>query len=301
MLTAILVLAVLAISGYTLWSFNGMPTPAALERSPAGGTAETTSTAANSPIEQDRIAGDDITIFARQIPITEITDTQYIKLVNRDHALHTPVSSAQLVPVWPDMPARDASVTLHETAFGAMGLFLGAARDAGFHTLFIASGHRTHEEQSGLYANAVDTAYVMPAGHSEHQLGLAADILKTGDEFQGMAGTDEARWMAENASRFGLVLRYPEDKQHITQVAYEPWHFRYVGRIHAWIMAQYNFVLEEYIDFLQQQGSYEGTLDGRTYFILYQQPENGMLFVPEDLAFNVSSANTGGYIVTAWR
>ena len=241
-------------------------------------------------------------MFSLQMPVSEIVDTQYLKLVNRTHGIHTPVAPHRLVSAWPDMSVRATDILLHETAFYAIRSLYQAAQQAGIHNLFIASGYRTSEEQRGLYADAINRAYVMPSGHSEHQLGLAADILASGTyNTGGMAGTEEARFLAENAPRFGLILRYPYHKQDITEVAYEPWHFRYVGRIHAWLMGQYDFVLEQYIAFLQNEGSYQVALDGRQYYILYQKAENGIILIPEGLEFNISSTNTGGYIVTAWR
>ena len=239
--------------------------------------------------------------FSAEVHITETTDTQYLKLVNRERAITTPVSHTRLVNVWPDMPASTAYVRLHETAFAAVRELFAAAQSADIGSLFIASGYRSHEHQSNLYANAADRRYVMTPGHSEHQLGLAADILTSSHNFQTLKGTPEAQWLAENAPQFGLILRYPQDKEHITGVAYEPWHFRYVGRIHAWYMGKHGLVLEEYIEYLQAQGGYRAEFSGRTYYVLYQRPENGMILVPEDLTFWVSSANTGGYVVTAWR
>ena len=237
--------------------------------------------------------------FTLAVPITQIADTQYLKLVNRDRPLARPIDGTQLVTVWPDIPARANYETLHETAFAAMLELFASAKNANMNNLFLASGFRGYEEQSYLYANAIDRRYVMPPGHSEHQLGLAADILLL--DFRDMQGSPEARWLAENAPTFGLILRYPADKEDITGVAYEPWHFRYVGRVHAWYMARRAFVLEEYIEYLQANGGYRAEFAGRTYYVLYQRPENGMILVPEGLDFWVSSANTGGYVVTAWR
>jgi len=234
------------------------------------------------------------------MPVAELTDTQYLKLVNRDHGLSAPVREGNLRTVWPDMPARTTYVQIHNTAFSAMRELFAAAGQANVSGLFIASGYRTHAEQSELYANAADPAYVMPPGHSEHQLGLAADIL-SGDHTGSMRDTEEARWLAEHAPRQGLILRYPADKTDITGVPYEPWHFRYVGRVHAWAMGQRSFVLEEYIEYLRSTGGFQAELDGKNYYVLYQRPENGMIFVPEHSSFLVSSTNTGGYVVTAWR
>jgi len=239
--------------------------------------------------------------FSVPLPVSEIADTQYLKLVNRDLAIATPVNHARLVTVWPDVPARDKYVTVHETVFEAVRALFLAAQGANIHTLFVACGFRYEATQRSLYENALDRSYVMPPGHSEHQLGLAVDILTSNNDFASIVGSPEAAWLAENAPRFGLILRYPVDKQHITEVPYEPWHFRYVGRVHAWYMGQNNFVLEEYIAYLQTNSGYQVTLDGRDYYVLYQQPRNGVIFVPEDMNFNISSTNIGGYIVTAWR
>ena len=269
--------------------------PSAAARNLSGiGTRDTSANAIEHP--------EGFPMFSVQMSVPEIEDTQYLKLVNRTHGIHTPVDPNRLVSAWPDIPVRATDILLHETAFYAMRALYQMAEQAGFHNLFIASGYRRGDEQSDLYENAVDRAYVMPSGHSEHQLGLAADILASGTyNTGGMAGTEEARFLAEHAPQFGLILRYPYHKQDITEVAYEPWHFRYVGRIHAWLMGQYDFVLEEYIVFLQNEGNYQVALDGREYTILYQRAENGIIFVPEAMEFHISSTNTGGYIVTAWR
>jgi len=261
----------------------------------------------DDPVE-DLLSGDyagdcagGTSVLSRFIPLSEIEDTQYLKLVNRALALHTPLCHSRLVTVWPHMAARDNTVRLHGTAFTAIQKLLAGAREAGFGTFFIASGYRSHAHQAQLYANAANRAYVMPAGHSEHQLGLAADILKLNGTFNGMRGTDAARWLAENAPRFGLILRYAYDKQDITEVAYEPWHFRYVGRAHAQAMARHNFAMEEYIAFLREAGFYQTYSNGTTYYIWYRLPVNGTIPVPQEFPFTVSCANTGGYIVTARR
>ena len=286
-------LYVFAIAGSSGVALTSEPNALDRLRLWASGLTSTTSTVSAVPP-----AG--FPAFTNAVSVAELTDTQYLKLVNRTHAIAVPVCETRLRTIWPDIPARTSYETLHETALSAMRDLFAAAEGAGIGGLFIASGYRTRDTQSYLYTNAVDRAYVMPPGHSEHQLGLAADIL-SGDHTDGMRGSEEARWLAEHAPRFGLTLRYPAHKQEITGVPYEPWHFRYVGRVHAWFMAQHDFVLEEYIEYLRIQGGYQTEFDGKTYYVLYQRPESGMILVPEQLRFRVSSTNTGGYIVTAWR
>lgn len=238
--------------------------------------------------------------FTEGIHVTEITDTHHLKLVSRDFPITTTLCYSLLREVWPDLAASSAYVRLRETAFNAMRDLFSEVDVGEIGTLFIASGYRCYYEQSVLYANAPNPEYVKPAGHSEHQLGLAVDIL-SGDNYYSMRGTEEARWLRENAPRFGLILRYPEHKQDITGVPYEPWHFRYVGRVHAWYMGEHDFVLEEYIEYLRDSGVVQTEFDGRNYYIYYQLPQNGMVFFPEHLSFMISSTNTGGFIVTAWR
>ena len=65
------------------------------------------------------------------------------------------------------------------------------------------------------------------------------------------ADTPEGQWLAANSAQYGFVVRYTADKQEITGITYEPWHFRYVGRDAALAMQQQNLCLEEY---LIQQG-----------------------------------------------
>ena len=236
----------------------------AIASSGAGGYPSTEADSSRPPAGASAaIAPEGFPDFTAQVQTTALTDTQYLKLVNRSLPIAAPVNYAQLTSLWPDISVRATYVTLRETAFLAMRDLFAEANHAGHGNLFVASGFRSQEEQSHLYTNALDRAYVMPPGHSEHQLGLAADIL-AGADTPTMRGSEEARWLAENAPQFGFILRYPEDKQDITGTPYEPWHFRYVGRVHAWYMGKQNFVLEEYIDYLRRHGGYRAEFGGRT-------------------------------------
>jgi len=294
-LPKVFMLAILLAGAFILWSFSSANNVGAAQARREIAPSE--QTVPDRIVPPSGFPG-----FTTQIFVADIVDTQYLKLVNRELGISTPVNYARLVAAWPDVPVRATYITVHETALDAIRELFTAAYYANIRNLFITSGFRSYEKQRELYQNAADRRYVMSPGHSEHQMGLGVDILFSGSySFGGMAGTPEAAWLAQNAPQFGLILRYPYDKQDVTGVAYEPWHFRYVGRVHAYIMAQYGFVLEEYIDFLQRNVSYQAAFDGKTWYILYQRPENGMIFVPHDMDFNVSSANTGGYIVTAWR
>jgi D-alanyl-D-alanine carboxypeptidase len=114
-----------------------------------------------------------------------------------------------------------------------------AMKDEGAGTLILNSGFRTYKNQQGLYNRTRDARGLAVAeklsarpGHSEHQLGLAADISARG---QGcviltcFGNTEAGRWLQQNAHDYGFILRYPKGFRAITGFQYEPWHFRYVG------------------------------------------------------------------------
>ncbi|MDR0284671.1 MAG: M15 family metallopeptidase, partial [Propionibacteriaceae bacterium] len=128
------------------------------------------------------------------------------------------------------------------------------------------------------------------------ETGLAADIMATGISQTDLAASPEGRWLAANAWRFGLILRYPAGKESVTGIAYEPWHFRYVGQPHASYCHAHGLTLEEYIDFLHQWGGYETTVDGTAYKVRYERDDAP----PAGDRTTVSADNTGGYIVTTW-
>ena len=134
----------------------------------------------------------------------------------------------------------------------------------------VVSGHRTHAYQEKLYKNKVsrvqaegysyEEALVEAAkvvaipGTSEHQLGLAVDIVDTRDwslEYY-QADLPAQQWLMKNSWRFGFILRYPEDKTAVTGIIYEPWHYRYVGKELAAYLYENDLTLEEYLQALTE-------------------------------------------------
>ncbi len=122
------------------------------------------------------------------------------------------------------------------------------------------SGYRSYELQERNYNNKVSffesqgystkeakvkaATIIMPPGSSEHNLGYAMDIVCVDEWFEGTA---EFKWLTENAADYGFIMRYPKDKQDITKVIYEPWHWRYVGVDLAKELKSSGLVLEEYM------------------------------------------------------
>jgi len=120
----------------------------------------------------------------------------------------------------------------------------------------IQSGYRSYMTQNRLYTNYVskygqeyaDTYSARP-GHSEHQLGLAADlnVVGTSTLYESIKNTTEGKWLAANSWKYGFILRYPEGKTPVTGYIFEPWHFRYVGLEAAAAVYESGLSLEEFL------------------------------------------------------
>ena len=88
-------------------------------------------------------------------------------------------------------------------------------------------------------------------GESEHQTGLAVDLSTSEIDYRNsydFENTAAGKWVAENAHRFGFIIRFPKDGTDITGYSYEPWHLRYVGRTAAADIYGQNLTLEEYVE-----------------------------------------------------
>lgn len=146
----------------------------------------------------------------------------------------------------------------------AMTKMLDDAKDAGLNPI-ICSSYRTWETQAELYENKIKRCmlsgdsreeaeeeakgWVAPPGTSEHQTGLAADIVSFDYQMldEEQENTPEQKWLMENSYKYGFILRYPNDKSEITKINYEPWHYRYVGIEAAKEIFENSLCLEEYL------------------------------------------------------
>jgi len=144
---------------------------------------------------------------------------------------------------------------LRKEAAEALERMFEAAESEGIY-LFASSGYRSYARQETIFQTKVEQVgeekaleVVAYPGQSEHQTGLAMDITSQSNNFQlteSFAETPEGKWLAENAHRFGFILRYPKGKEAITGYSYEPWHFRYVGEMYAKIIYENDWTLEEF-------------------------------------------------------
>lgn len=154
-------------------------------------------------------------------------------LVNKYNLLDSDYEPENLVPVENNYGVG----YLKENAYQAYKKMQDEAEKQGY-SFYITSPYRSYNTQTKLYnyyltidsQEEVDIYSARP-GSSEHQLGLAVDILKSGYDFDDFYRSPEAEWLKENAYKYGYILRYPEEKTDITGYKFEPWHFRYVGEI----------------------------------------------------------------------
>lgn len=163
-----------------------------------------------------------------------------ILLVNKDYALH-----------------KDYSPGENREAKSQLRTMIKAFREEIGKDISAFSGYRSYDQQEKLYNESLELEgeeytqkYVAKAGHSEHQTGLAYDIGGSDQNHwakPSFGETEEGIWLANNAHRFGFILRYPKGKEDITGYGYEPWHFRYVGVENATYIYENNLTLEEYL------------------------------------------------------
>ncbi|MCL2548863.1 MAG: M15 family metallopeptidase [Symbiobacteriaceae bacterium] len=190
-----------------------------------------------------------------------------IHLVNLHHPLPDDYLP-DLAPV-PVVFAIDQATTyyLDFRVIDALQEMLSSSAEASL-PIYVTSAFRTRSYQQTLYENEVQYyrnqgyseeeaivlggSYVAYPGTSEHQLGLAVDLVSPDHYWldESFEQTMAFAWLTEHAMEYGFVLRYPKDKTELTGIAYEPWHYRYVGPNHALSMKELSLCLEEYLETL---------------------------------------------------
>lgn len=182
---------------------------------------------------------------------------QPICLVTKDpsRGLLPGYTPGDLVTLPSRVVAKDG-IRLRREAADALVALVDAAR-AGGQTLFVLDGFRPYQEQERVYKDEVArfgpaqaAKQVAPPGHSEHQLGLAADITSPaapGELREQFGQEPEGRWLAANSPAYGYVVSYPAGKENVTGYVYEPWHIRYVGPQLAQSIATSGLTLTEFL------------------------------------------------------
>ena len=196
---------------------------------------------------------DDFQVDTEPAEIQAMDTEWYLTLVNREHPLPENYMDDPISLV--DVPGGEK---VDERIYDPLMEMLNDAEDLG---PIVVSGYRTPEKQQSLYddkikeykkqgysdSEAINLAqqWVAEPGASEHQLGLAVDI--------NGATYDIYLWLQENSYKYGFIFRYSGNKTHITNVAEEVWHYRYVGKEAAAEIHERGICLEEYLENPQSQ------------------------------------------------
>lgn len=210
---------------------------------------------------------------------------QSLMLVNQSHRL-----PQDFVPQMAEY--KDSGVQMNVAMLDAYAKLSESVTQKTDDYLYVSSVYRTDEEQGILHAE--DPDYALPAGHSEHQTGLAADVYVY--EHAGMAflESEAGKYVNQSCYDFGFIIRYPEGKEEITKIPFEPWHLRYVGLPHSKIIQQKFISFEEYIDLLEPGKFYR-----YQNYLITRQEISSKINLPQDLKNIVCSPdNTGHLIIT---
>lgn len=245
-------------------------------------------------------------------------------LVNQKHPVSKDFYNPNSIDLNDKLPTTKNNLKLASEAAQALIDLFDAAKNDGVKNLTIVSAYRSYSYQNYLQNRKIDfylkqgkslneakklaaTVVALP-GTSEHQTSLAVDlssreILKNGGLEQNFESTPEGIWLRYNAYKFGFILRYPADKQSITGIIYEPWHFRYVGKPHSEIIYKNKFCLEEYIDYLKKNKKFKYTSEnGKKFLIHYLENIRNIkeieVWAYTGQAIGASLDNTGGLILT---
>lgn len=211
------------------------------------------------------------------------------------------------------------NMRLKKEAMEQLNYMLDAAYLDSVSGMVVTSGFRTFEKQTSLFNNkarilsrrmnrkaAMEEASRIVAipGLSEHQTGLAADIISERVGLvRGFANTEQGKWLEDNSWKFGFIVRYPIDKTEITGIIYEPWHVRYVGNGHSGIMKSKDMCLEEYVEYLKvNKIIHFAGIDGN-YIVQYINKSDfdmaGIaLSLPDTTIWNISNCTKDSYVLT---
>lgn len=237
------------------------------------------------------------------------TNTGNLVLVNATHPLADCIPSELVAP-----DERYPGILMRREAAEALRAALSDIDAGGM--IVPVSGYRSMSEQTQIYNDSLrdngeefTRKYVALPGCSEHQTGLAIDLGIFSDRIDFIRPDFPYSGICQKfrqvAADYGFVERYSADKQDVTEIAHEPWHFRYVGRPHACIMEQRKLALEEYIaflkDFCEDRRLVCNTSHGDCYEVFYVPEEAEQEFVRSVQGGSVSGNNDGGFVITIQR
>src|SRR5699024_6230637 len=194
-----------------------------------------------------------------EYPETVENPYDILALVNKNHALPGEYEPDDLDIPDVRFPYEEDATKRYLRKVAADDLEdLIAAGDHADVDYYAQSGCRSYDRHKSIVACTVEkngeehaNTYSARPGESEHQTGLVMDVTSQSAGFDlntDFGETEEGKWLKDHAHEYGFIIRYPEDKEDITEYQYEPWHIRYVGKQAAEAIYEDQSTLEEYFD-----------------------------------------------------
>jgi LAS superfamily LD-carboxypeptidase LdcB len=176
------------------------------------------------------------------------SQTPDILLVNANNPLPNEYQPENLVNLYKQknkpFQIMSSDIEVSESVFNAMVRMFTAAQNDGVGGFIITSGYRTYAEQREVFNTSTEGIAALP-GCSEHETGLAFDVGATNSS--DFSSTPQFDWLIKHCAEYGFILRYPNGKEYVTGISYEPWHYRYVGVDAANKIMESGVTLEEYL------------------------------------------------------
>ncbi|MFC5406112.1 D-alanyl-D-alanine carboxypeptidase family protein [Cohnella soli] len=233
----------------------------------------------------------------------------HLLLVNRDHPLRKIDDSLTLKRI-ENLQVLDTgkeSMKLERTCLEQLTALLEDCN--GNQDILVVSGYRSKDEQTELYeaslrdhGDVFTSSYVARPGESEHQTGLAVDVGQRTEVVDYICplfpDTGACKGFKQIAAQYGFIQRYKESKKEITNIAAEPWHFRYVGYPHSVIMEEREWCLEEYIDHVKRYPIHQERIE--IYYVPITH-DFTCITIPNGTPFTISGNNHDGCIITVYH
>lgn len=189
--------------------------------------------------------------YSNDLILTKEESNKIDAIVNKYYQLEEDFEPNNLTAI-DSKYARNDSQLLQKEATEAFNQMCSDAKLENI-SLYSGSAYRSYEYQNTLYNNyikkdgltAAETYSARP-GYSEHQLGLAVDIMN-GNWSYVSKDNIEYSWLQANSYKYGFILRYPENKEYITGYMFEPWHYRYLGKELATKVYNSGLTYDEYV------------------------------------------------------
>lgn len=313
-------IATMLVSGYTMNPNSKKPEDTTSTNTATDPVADSTSGLPSNVIQPN--AFEEESNLPEDMKLISVLNDDIYKgsliLVNYEH--ESRINGENLVNIYEkasdSYTVKNDDMLINSVVLNSINSFLDDFQQAqGSTNIFISSSYRSKADQVEIYNESVENTgekstayYVSVPGFSEHQTGYCFDTATVNSmgETLELDGEGIYKWLIDNCSDYGLILRYPDNKTNITGIGYETWHFRYVGLPQAWFIKDKGLCLEEYVAGMQSYTYENGGLlitKDKKKWVSYYVPKleafnTTEVPVPKNANYVISGDNIGGFIVT---